>query len=272
MLELLTDIIITILILVSITFIANAKDNKKNTKREDDEITDDDLTDLAKCNDINWNQLSVILSKNPIVLKLLKKRFEYEKSLSYVEYCNLNQHYNIIFWRALSMNPEAIELLEKRCEYENSLSKEEYNKLKSRICWSEISRLPNANELLKKRFVYEKCLSDNIDKCLDWYEISRNRGAIELIRERIEYEKSIGTGYIYYNNRGKLNKLNWEAISENDNAIELIRERFKYQNSLTLAKYSELSQQGGIINFSKLSNKNIMILMKDMKDYYLSNK
>jgi hypothetical protein len=279
MLELLTDIIITILILVSITFIANVKDNKKNTKREDDEITDDEITDLAKCNDINWVQLSAILSKNPIVLKLLKKRFEYEKSLSYVEYCNLNQQYNIIFWCALSMNPEAIELLEKRCEYENSLSKEEYNKLKSRICWTEISRLPNANELLKKRFVYEKCLSDNIykgldaDDKIDWYELSRNRGAIELIRERIEYEKSIGTDYIYYNTRnGKLNKLNWEAISGNDNAIELIRERFKYQNSLTRAKYSELSQQGGIINFSKLSNKNIMILMKDMKDYYLSNK
>ena len=267
--------------MISITFIANVKvkDNKKNTKQEDYEITDDDLTDLAKRNDINWYQLSVILSKNPIVLKLLKKRFEYENSLSYVEYCNLNQQYNIISWGALSMNPEAIELLEKRYEYENSLSKEEYNKLKSRICWSEISRLPNANELLKKRFVYEKCLSDNIykglgaDNSIDWYELSRNRGAIELIKERIEYEKSIGTDYIYYNTRNrKLNKLNWEAISENDNAIELIRERFKYQNSLTQAKYSELSQQGGIINFSKLSNKNIMILMKDMKDYYLSNK
>ena len=65
--ELLTDIIITILILVSITFIANVKVIDKNPTREDDEITNDDLKDLAKCNCIRWSRLS----HNPNAVKLM---------------------------------------------------------------------------------------------------------------------------------------------------------------------------------------------------------
>jgi len=109
MLELLTDIVITILILVSIAFIANVKDNKKNTKREDDEITDDDLTELAKCNDINWSRLS----NNPNAVKLLKKRFEYEKCLSDAEYKKLP---NKIDWVYISFNNGAVELIKERLE------------------------------------------------------------------------------------------------------------------------------------------------------------
>jgi hypothetical protein len=186
MLELLTDIIITILILVSITFIANVKDNKKNTKREDDEITDDDLTDLAKCNDINWSMLSY----NPNAVKLLKKRFEYEKCLSDAEY----------------------------------------------------KKLPR-------------------DCKIDWGYISMNNGAVELIKERIEYEKNNLLDHCYHS------RISFSYMLSNDNAIELLRDRIKDGKC-------DCYGRGGdnIMKIGLKSNKNIMILMKDMKDYYLSNK
>jgi hypothetical protein len=162
MLELLTDIIITILILVSITFIANVKvkDNKKNPTREDDEITDDDLTELAKRNDIIWSRLSY----NPNAVKLLKKRFEYEKCLSDVEYKKLPLD-NKIDWPEISMNNEAVELIKERIEYEKSLGdKYEYqgsiiyrnkrNKIQSCNCYSHNNK--NIMILMKDYYLSNK--------------------------------------------------------------------------------------------------------------------
>ena len=162
MLELLTDIVITILILVSITFIANVKvkDNKKNPTREDDEITDDDLTELAKRNNINWSMLSF----NPNAVKLLKKRFVYEKSLSDAEYKKLPLD-NKIDWPEISMNNEAVELIKERIEYEKSLGdKYEYqgsiiyrnkrNKIQSCNCYSHNNK--NIMILMKDYYLSNK--------------------------------------------------------------------------------------------------------------------
>jgi hypothetical protein len=163
MLELLTDIIITILILVSITFIANVKvkDNKKNTKREDDEIIDDDLTDLAKCNCIRWSMLSY----NPNAVKLLKKRFEYEKSLSDAEYKKLSLD-NKIDWVCISMNNGAVELIKERIEYEKSLG---------------------------DKYEYQGSKYQNKNNKIDWDYLFANDNAIELLREKIKYQKSLNS-------------------------------------------------------------------------------
>jgi len=165
MLELLTDIIITILILVSITFIANVKviDNKKNPTREDDEITDDDLTELAKRNDINWCRLSY----NPNAVKLLKKRFDYEKSLSDAEYKKLPLD-NKIDWPEISMNNGAVELIKERIEYEKLLGDKyeyqfsaRYTSQRNKINWENMLANNNATELLREKIKYQKSLNSD---------------------------------------------------------------------------------------------------------------
>jgi hypothetical protein len=162
--ELLTDIIIAILILVSITFIANVKvkDNKKNPTREDDEITDDDLTDLAKCNYIRWSMLSY----NPNAVKLLKKRFDYEKSLSDAEYKKLPLDYKID-WVRISKNNGALELIKERVEYEKLLGdKYEYqtsatSSQRNKINWEYMLEIDNATELLREKIKYQKSLNSD---------------------------------------------------------------------------------------------------------------
>ena len=163
MLELLTDIIITILILVSITFIANVKDNKKNPTREGDEITDDDLTELAKRNDIIWSRLSY----NPNAVKLLKKRFDYEKSLSDAEYKKLPL-YNKIAWNEISMNNGAVELIKERIEYEKLLGDKYEYQISARytgqinkINWENMLANDNATELLREKIKYQKSLNSD---------------------------------------------------------------------------------------------------------------
>jgi hypothetical protein len=161
MLELLSDIIITIIILVSITFIANVKVIDKNPTREDDEITDDDLTDLAKRNDINWSTLSY----NPNAVKLLKKRFEYEKFLSDAEYKKLPREYKID-WVCISMNNGAVELIKERIEYEKSLG---------------------------DKYEYQGSKYQNKNNKIDWDYLFANDNAIELLREKIKYQKSLNS-------------------------------------------------------------------------------
>jgi hypothetical protein len=161
--ELLTDIIITILILVSITFIANVKVIDKNPTREDDEITDDDLTDLAKCNCIRWSTLSY----NPNAVKLLKKRFEYEKFLSDAEYKKLPRDYKID-WVNISMNNGAVELIKERVEYEKLLGDKYeyqfsmiYTKKYNKIDWEYMLANDNAIELLRQKIKYQKSLNSD---------------------------------------------------------------------------------------------------------------
>jgi hypothetical protein len=187
MLELLTDIIITILILVSITFIANVKDNKKNTKREDDEITDDDLTELAKRNDINWCRLSY----NPNAVKLLKKRFEYEKCLSDAEYKKLPNDCKID-WVNISMNNGAVELIKERIEYEKSLG-DKYEYQGSIIYRNKINKIDleymlandNAIELLRQKIKYQKSLNSDeyarLQEKIQWGNCSHNNKNIMIL-------------------------------------------------------------------------------------------
>ena len=189
MLELLTDIIITILILISITFIANVKvkDNKKNTKQEDYEITDDDLTELAKRNDINWTALSY----NPNAVKLLKKRFEYEKSLSDAEYKELPRDYKID-WVHISMNNGAVELIKERIEYEKLLGDKYeyqfsmiYTKKQNKIDWEYMFANDNAIELLRQKIKYQNSLnSDEYARLQDkicWSNCSHNNKNIMIL-------------------------------------------------------------------------------------------
>jgi len=111
-LYMLLDIVSSLLILVTFTFAVSVKD-KTNKKRECEEITENEIIILSKCNNIFWANLSY----NPHAVKLLKKRFEYEKSLSEEEYNKL-PHSNKIDWVIICMNENAIELIKERIEYE----------------------------------------------------------------------------------------------------------------------------------------------------------
>jgi hypothetical protein len=158
-----TDIIITILILISITFAINVKVIDKNPTREDDEITDDDLTELAKCNCIRWSRLSY----NPNAVKLLKKRFDYEKSLSDAEYKKLPLDYKID-WVRISMNNGALELIKERVEYEKLLGDKyeyqtsaTYTSQRNKINWENMLANNNATELLREKIKYQKSLNSD---------------------------------------------------------------------------------------------------------------
>ena len=115
-LYMLLDIVSSLLILVSFTFAVSVKDNKANKKRECEEITENEIIILSKCNNIFWANLSY----NPHAVELLKKRFEYEKSLSEEEYNRL-PFCNKIDWVIICMNENAIELIKERIEYEKYL-------------------------------------------------------------------------------------------------------------------------------------------------------
>jgi hypothetical protein len=156
-----TDIVITFLILVSFTLAVNVKANLTNKKYKNEEkITDNDLTILSKCDNIFWANLS----SNIYAIELLNKRFTYEKELSYEEYNRLPFNHKID-WVALSKNENAIELIKKRIEYENYLG----NKYKCQ-------EVPYMRDTLNK---------------INWNSMTVNQNAIELLRERIKYEKSL---------------------------------------------------------------------------------
>jgi hypothetical protein len=194
MLELLTDIIITIIILVSITFIANVKVIDKNPTREDDEITDDDLTDLAKCNCIRWSMLSY----NPNAVKLLKKRFEYEKFLSDAEYKKLPRDYKID-WVNISMNNGAVELIKERIEYE---------------------------KLLGDKYEYQtSMIYQNKRNKIDWEYMLANDNAIELLREKIKYQKSLNSDE-YARLQDKILSFNCPLQHTNKNIMILMKDYY----------------------------------------------
>ena len=113
---------------------------------------------LSKCNNIFWGYLS----SNHYAVELLKKRFEYEKGLSYAEYNRLPFNHKID-WVALSKNENAIELIKKRIEYENYLGNE-----------YKYQEVPYMRNTLNK---------------INWNSMTINQNAIELLRERIKYEK-----------------------------------------------------------------------------------
>jgi hypothetical protein len=189
MLELLTDIIITIIILVSITFIANVKVIDKNPTREDD-----DLTDLAKCNCIRWSMLSY----NPNAVKLLKKRFEYEKCLSDAEYKKLPRDYKID-WVNISMNNGAVELIKERVEYE---------------------------KLLGDKYEYQfSTIYQNKRNKIDWEYMLANDNAIELLREKIKYQKLLNSDE-YARLQDKIQSLNCPLQHTNKNIMILMKDYY----------------------------------------------
>jgi hypothetical protein len=186
----LLDIVSSLLILVSFTFAVSVKDNKANKKRECEEITENEIIILSKCNNIFWANLSY----NPHAVELLKKRFEYEKSLSEEEYNRL-PFCNKIDWVIISMNENAIELIKERIEYENYL-------------------------------VYNYKFQDSIDSSygenrINWTTMTSNKYAIELLRDRVKYEKSLDIKE--YNKLDS--KINWNTgLTSTKNAVLLLKD------------------------------------------------
>jgi len=193
MLNLITDVIITFLILVSFTLAVNVKDNFTNKNRKNkDEITDNDLTVLSKCNNIFWGYLS----SNHYVVELLKKRFEYEKGLSYAEYNRLPFNHKID-WVQISKNKNAINLIKERIEYENYLGAE-------------------------YKYQENPYMRDTLNK-INWHYMSGNQNAIELLRERIKYEKTLSKE-IYSNLKNRIDWTNNMGTNINKNAIILLKD------------------------------------------------
>ncbi len=196
MLNLITDVIITFLILLSLILaLAVSNKNKTNETKKDrknkDEITYNDLILLSRCNNIFWGSLS----SNPYAIDLLKKRFEYEKCLSDAEYKRLPFNHKID-WVQISRNENAIELIKDRIEYEKSLG-DEY----------KYQTIPFAPDTYNK---------------INWKNMTRNQNAIELLRERIKYEKTLSKEK-YSNLR---NRIDWiDSMGEaNKNAIILLKD------------------------------------------------
>ena len=189
-LYMLLDIVSSLLILVSFTFAVSVKDNKANKKRECEEITENEIIILSKCNNIFWANLSY----NPHAVELLKKRFEYEKSLSEEEYNRL-PFCNKIDWVIISMNENAIELIKERIEYEKYLG-------------------------------YNYKFQDSIDSSygenrINWTTMTSNKNAIELLRDRVKYEKSLDIKE--YNKLDS--KINWNTgLTSTKNAVILLKD------------------------------------------------
>ena len=191
-LYMLLDIVSSLLILVTFTFAVSVKD-KANKKRECEEITENEIIILSKCNNIFWANLSY----NPHAVELLKKRFEYEKSLSDVEYNRL-PFCNKIDWVIICMNENAIELIKERIEYEKYLG-------------------------------YNYKFQDSIDSSygknrINWTTMTSNKNAIELLRDRIKYEKSLYNLDIKEYNK-LVNKINWKSgLTSTKNAVILLKD------------------------------------------------
>jgi len=191
------DIIIAFIILVAFILAVSIKDIHSNKKlkdsyNDDNERENNVLNMLSRCNNIFWGSLS----SNPYAVDLLKKRFEYEKSLSDVEYNRLPLNHKIN-WVQISRNEDAIELIKDRIEYEKSLGDEykyqtihfahtdTYNK----INWNNMTRNQNAIELLRERIKYEKTLSkeqySNLRNRIDWIDGmgEANKNAIILLKD-----------------------------------------------------------------------------------------
>lgn len=189
-LYMLLDIVSSLLILVTFTFAVSVKDNKANKKRECEEITENEIIILSKCNNIFWANLSY----NPHAVELLKKRFEYEKSLSEEEYNRL-PFCNKIDWVIISMNENAIELIKERIEYEKYLG-------------------------------YNYKFQDSIDSSygenrINWTTMTSNKNAIELLRDRVKYEKSLDIKE--YNKLDS--KINWNTgLTSTKNAVILLKD------------------------------------------------
>jgi len=187
------DIIIAFIILVAFILAVSIKDiqTNKKLKGRDNDRENNILNMLSRCNNIFWGSLS----SNPYAIDLLKKRFEYEKSLSDAEYKRLPFNHKIN-WVQISRNENAIELIKDRIEYEKSLGDEykyqtipfapdTYNK----INWGNMTRNQNAIELLRERIKYEKTLSkekySNLRNRIDWIDSmgEANKNAIILLKD-----------------------------------------------------------------------------------------
>jgi hypothetical protein len=106
----------------------------------------EDYDKLSHRQKINWGNLC----SNPNAIFLLKKRIEYEKTLTNTELANTMVGYRIN-WDLLSSNPNAIEILKHKIAEENSLGETVVDNLTNinKISWELLSKNPNAISLLK---------------------------------------------------------------------------------------------------------------------------
>ena len=117
-----------------------------------------------------------VFFRNPNAIKLLKKRIEFENTLTEEELYDLDLE-DKIDWYNLSANPNAIDILENN----------QYH-----INWMLLSKNPNAIHLLENNLdkVNWFILSENknaihIFDCQDdisWFQLSKNPNAIDLLK------------------------------------------------------------------------------------------
>jgi len=89
------------------------------------------LLDWIDKDKLNWE----LLSKNPNAIDLLKENIDkIDRSM----------------WSILSANPNAIDLLKDKINYEKSLTYDQYLQLETKIDWIMLSQNPNAINLLKE--------------------------------------------------------------------------------------------------------------------------
>jgi hypothetical protein len=213
---------------------------------------------------INWTELS----SNINAMYLLKKRIEYEKTLTVVE---LKKELFNIDWPKLSSNINAIDVLTTKIAEEKKLRDIDLEDLGySRcICWKTLSANPNAVNLLKTNqdkivwntFIDNKNLDiDLFEKLLlkiknqqpltsletiDWYKIWTipNSAVINLLYkifpEKINYKdlsknKCSASINLLLNDK---NKIDWNNLSLNihNKAIKLLENDPKRINWLHLA-------------------------------------
>jgi hypothetical protein len=254
-----------------------------DSKSGDSKSGDDDSFILNARDNLDWKEISKhsvaikLLLKNkdkivwegfsentsPEAIKILKKKWEKEKSLminDIVKYNEMKNNCEIISWQSLSKNINAIDLLREKIEQEKILLENgQYNRLgvDEKIDWQSLSENSEAIELLE----------GNKNK-IRWYYLSSNTNpkTIELLKERIIYENSLLESE-YYKLR---DNISWERLSKNPIAIEILKQN---PNKISLLYFSENSEAIDILslpeNYDKIfwralsQNINAMNLLRD---------
>jgi hypothetical protein len=101
-------------------------------------------------------------------------------------------HYKKINWSALSSNMNAMYLLKKRIEYEKTLTVVELKKEPFNIDWPKLSSNINAIDVLTTKIAEEKKLTEidfmnlGYTRCISWKALSANQNAVTLLKANQE--------------------------------------------------------------------------------------
>jgi hypothetical protein len=257
-----------------------------DSKSGDSKSGDDDSFILNARDNLDWKEISKhsvaikLLLKNkdkivwegfsentsPEAIKILKKKWEKEKSLmrnDIVKYNEMKNNREIISWRSLSKNINAIDLLREKIEQEKKLENGQYNRLgvDEKIDWRSLSENSEAIELLLK----------NKDKIVwEWFSENTSPEAIKLFKERIIYENSLlESKYYKFGDLGN-DKISWQRLSKNPIAIEILKQN---PDKISFLYFSENSEAIDILslpeNYDKIfwkalsQNINAMNLLRD---------